>query len=793
MLRNYLKIAFRSFWRNKAFSAINIIGLALSLTCGLLIFLWIDDEMRIDRYHANGPNLYRVMWRQISDGKRMAMSSTSSLMAEEFPKKFPEIVHATAYIERNQKMTFRVADKINKESGGWAGNDWFKIFSVPILAGSSGTALKAPNSVAISRNLAETYFGNVQAAIGKSVQLENKDNYQVTAVFENLPQNTSQHYDFLLSWQDFMSHNEWAKDWGSPSPNTYLQLRPDTDIAAFNAKIKHVLRPYLGINSKNVKQYDVELFLQPFEEGYLHDKTENGEISGGRIEYIQLLSVVLVFLLLIACINFMNLSTAQSVKRAKEIGIRKVVGANRSRLIAQFIGETLLLTFIAVIVAILLVGILLPGFNQLSGKQVALPYDRLNFWVVLSGLVAVTSIVAGSYPALFLSALQPVRILKGVMKFRSGATQFRKGLVVFQFVLSMLLIIGTLVVYKQVDFIQTKNLGFDRENLIYVPLEGDLLKKYTLLKQELQQMPGIQSIARMDYKPGDIGSRTTWVDWLGKDPKAELGFAQVSVGYNMNQVLKMKMVDGRYFSPNFATDSSNYVINEQAAKQIGYKNPVGQPLTFWGKPGKIIGVIKDFHFQSLREPIKPMIMWFGEANSYGNLLIRTQPGQTKQALTSLEKLCKELNPDFPFSYSFADQEYQNMYKSEQMAGKLVSYFAILAIFIACLGLFGLASFSIQQRTKEIGVRKVLGATVPSIVGLLSNDFLKLVLIAILIASPVGWYAMNQWLQSYTYKIELSWWIFALAGLAAILVALLTVSFQSIKAALMNPVKSLRSE
>jgi putative ABC transport system permease protein len=798
MIRNYFKIALRNFVRNKAFSAINILGLALGLTCSLLIYLWVRDELSIDRYHTNGPQMYRVMWRQLSDGKRMAMVSTPGPMAQEMAKKFPEIVHASGFTARKARMMFSVGEKVNKEQGDWAGPDWFRIVSVNLLEGSPETALKSPNSLAISRKLAETYFGSSRAAIGKSVRLENKSDYQVTAVFENLPQNTSQKYDFLLPWDDFLNRQAWAREWGNPSPETILQLRPDADVAAFDAKIKHFLRPYLGIVPQTANRFDVELFLQPFEDGYLHAQTENGEISGGRIEYVELLGIVAVFLLLIACINFMNLSTAQSAKRAKEVGIRKVVGAEQWRLVAQFIGEAFLLTLLAVFVALVLISLLLPGFNELSGKSVTIPFLEPDFLVALLSIVLITSVLAGSYPALFLSSLQPVRVLKGsgasvLLKLRPGSTWFRQGLVVFQFVISMLLVIGTLVVYRQVNFIQTKNLGFDRENLIYVPLEGNLLTKYATLKQELQRRSGIQGVARMDYQPSSIGSNTTWVDWVGKDPNTSIGFAQVSVGYEMDKILKMKILSGRYFSSNFSTDSSGYVINEEAARRIGYKNPVGQQLTFWGKPGKILGVVQNFHFQSLHEPIRPLIMWFGEKNSYGNLLVRTAPGQTKQALASLEALCKEINPAFPFTYSFADEEFQNMYKSEQIVGTLVNYFAVLAIFIACLGLFGLASFTAEQRTKEIGVRKVLGASVASVVTLLSKDFLKLIAIAILIASPVAWWFLNRWLQSFAYQIGLEWWMFALPGCLVISIALLTVSFQSIKAALVNPVKSLRSE
>ena len=794
MLRNYFKIALRNFWRNKSFSAINILGLALGLTCSLLIFQWVRDELRIDHYHANGPHLYRIMERQFSDGKRTASPSTPWPISLEIPKKFPEIVYAAGFSWPGS-LTFDANNKISKENGNWAGADWFKMFSVPLLVGSPETALKSPTSLAISRKLAVNYFGSPEAAVGKSIRIENKDDYQVMAVFEDLPENSSDKYDFLLPWDDFERRNNgWANDWSNQGPRAFVQLRPDADVAAFETKLKPFLHNYnKGIDLKNLASFDIELFLQPFEEIYLNSEMTNGEISGGRIEYVRLFSVVAVFLLLIACINFMNLSTARSAKRAKEVGIRKVVGAERSRLIGQFIGEAMLLTLIAVVVALALIAFLLPGFNQLTDKKIALPFTEPSFGLTLLGIVAVTGILAGSYPALFLSSLQPVKILKGTLKFQPGATFFRQSLVVVQFVISMLLILGTVVVYRQVNYIQTKNLGFARENLIYIPLEGELPPKFTTLKQELTQMSGIAAVSRMSEQPGGIYNGTSDANWTGKDPTVKITFVNVSAGYDLAKSLKVKLLQGRDFSPNFTTDSVSYIINEQAARRIGYKNPIDQPLTFWGKKGKIIGLVQDFHFSSMHDPIQPLIIRFGEKDDYGYLLVRTQPGQTKQALASLETICKQLNPKFPFNYTFADQEFQKLYRSEQVVGTLSTYFAVLAIFIACLGLFGLASFTAEQRTKEIGVRKVLGASVTSVVGLLAGNFLKLVVIAIVIASPIAWYVMNLWLQGFAYKIPIAWWMFALAGLLAVGIALLTVSFQSIKAALMNPVKSLRSE
>ncbi|WP_162389739.1 ABC transporter permease [Spirosoma endbachense] len=793
MLRNYFKIALRSFWRNKAFSAINMLGLALGLTCSLLIFLWVRDELRVDHNHANGPQLYRILERQFSDGKRSASPGTPWPLTLELPRKFPEVVQAAGF-SWPETLTFTVNNHANKETGNWAGANWFDMFSIPLLAGTAQTALTAPNSLAISRKLADTYFGSPRAAIGKAIQIDHQQTYQVTAVFENIPANSSETYDFLLPWSDFDKRNGWARDWSNSGPRAYVQLRPDADVAAFSDKLKNFLWGYnKDIDLKKLASYNVELFLQPFEEIYLHSETSNGDISGGRIEYVRLFSVVAIFLLLIACINFMNLATARSAGRAKEVGIRKVVGAGRSRLIGQFIGEALLLTLLSMLVALLLIALLLPSFNQLTGKHIALPFAELDFGLALVGILLATSLLAGSYPALFLSSLQPVRILKGSLKFGAGATHFRQGLVVVQFVISILLMVGTIVVYRQVHFIQTKNLGFDRDNLIYVPFEGGLASNYAALKQDLLTKPGIQAVSHMDMKPTFIGQNSSDADWRGKDPTVKIRFTHTAVGYDIAQVMKARLLEGREFSKAFSTDSAGYLINEQAARRIGYRHPVGQPLSFWKRPGKIIGVIQDFHYSSLHDPIAPLIIRLDEQVSWGNLLVRVQPGQTKQALASLEMICKQYNPTFPFTYSFADQEYQALYKSEQIIGTLVNYFAVLAMFIACLGLFGLASFTAEQRRKEIGVRKVLGASVGSVVGLLSGDFLKLVVLAIVLALPLSWYLMRQWLQGYAYKTELSWWLFGVAGLVAIGVALLTVSYQSLKAALMNPVKSLQSE
>ncbi|MEP7319758.1 MAG: FtsX-like permease family protein, partial [Panacibacter sp.] len=687
--------------------------------------------------------------------------------------------------------TFEANNKILKENGNHAGQDFFKMFSYPLLEGTAITALQTISDVAISKKMAEEFFGSPAEAIGKTIRYQNDKNLKVTAVFDNLPQNSTEQFDYVLSWQLFLEGNSWAKDWTNNGPRTFIMLREGSDAKTFETKITNFLDAY---NKEQTPHSYIRLGAEKYGDVYLHSNFDKqGNLSGGRIQYVQLFSIVAIFILLIACINFMNLTTARSLKRAKEIGVRKVVGAMRFALIRQFIGEALLIVCIAIIISLLLVMLVLPQFNQLTAKQIHIPFSDSTFWFSIVALLLVTGFVSGSYPALYLSSFKPVKVLKGLPKFSNSALWFRKGLVVFQFVLSIILIIGTIVISEQVNYIQTISLGYDRENLIYIPLEGDLTPKYTLFKNQLANMPGIKDISRITDNPTELSNGTSGVQWEGKDPNADIEFTQSAVGYDFTQTMHLQFAKGRDFSKGFATDSAGYIINEAALKKIGYKDPIGKPLTFWQKPGTIIGVLKDFHFNSMHEQINPLVLRLGENIEWGSALVRTEPGKTKEALASLEKVCKDLNPKFPFTYKFSDEEYAKLYKSEQVVGQLANYFAFLGIFISCLGLLGLVIFTAEQRTKEFGIRKVLGASPVTLFNLLSKEFLLLVMISIIIASPLAWLAMNKWLQNYVYRITISWWMFVVAGAIAILIALVTVSFQAIKAAMVNPVKSLRSE
>jgi len=792
MIKNYLKTAWRNLRRNKAFSVINISGLALGLTCSLLIILWIQDEQSVDGFHKNGKLLYQVYERNYYDGKVEASYPTQGLLAEELKKLIPEIEYASGFEYASAPgtlSTFEANNKVNKMAGLYAGADFFSMFSYPLLQGTAQSALNSPGGLAISKKMAENFFGSAEKAIGQLIRFENKDELKVTAVFENIPTNSSQQFDFLRTWHDFVKENNWVHNWGNTDPSTFVQLRRNADALKVESKIKDFIDRY----RQKDNSFRAELAIQPYPEKYLHSSFKNGYVDGGRIEYVNLFMIVAVFILLIACINFMNLATAQSAKRAKEVGLRKVVGAARSSLVKQFIGEALLLTLFSVVLAIVLSATLLPAFNNLTGKQLSIPFTQPLFWLSIIALMIITGFVAGSYPALFLSSLNPAKVLKSGLKFGAGNIFLRKGLVVFQFTLSIILIVGMIVTYRQMNYIQAKNLGYDRDNLLYIPIEGELANKYTLFKQQASEIPGILDISKMRNSPTVIEHHTGSISWPGKDPNLTVSFADGVVGYDFVKTMKLQLKEGRDFSKEFGTDSISYMLNETAVNKIGFINPIGETVTWGNHPGKIIGVLKDFHFSSMHQSIEPLILRLDENWSWGTILVRVKAGKTREVLAGIEKLCSAMNPKFPFTYQFSDSEFSKLYKSEAIVSRLSNCFAFLAIFISCLGLFGLATFTAVQRTKEIGVRKVLGASVPQIIAMLSGSFIKLIVISMFIAFPVAWYFMNKWLENFAYKVHLGWIIFFIAGSVAVMIALLTVSYQAIKAAIANPVKSLRTE
>jgi putative ABC transport system permease protein len=804
MLKNYCLIAWRNISRHKTQTAINVIGLALGMTCCLFIFLWVRDEKAVDHVHLKSENIYSVYQTVTANGKTEGSYSTPlivvsgqnypSFLLEDLNKTVPQVkyqvYYATGYeLPWGHPETFAYKEKKLKLEGSRAGRDFFKMFSYPLIAGSPETALSNMKGIAISRKMAVDFFGTPQNAMGKSLRYENSLDFVVSAVFENLPLQSTLHFDFLFNWDA----QKKLLQWSSNDFQSYVELLPDANVKSVEAGINRFLQPRLEKNNS----VRIQVGLQPYGDKYLYGNFVNGIPESGRIEYIRIFSSVAFFILFIACINFMNLATARSVKRAKEVGLRKVVGSSRKQLIGQFFAESIACALISMIISLLLIILLLPSFNQFTGKHIGLPLSHPAFWVSLFLLMVLTGLFAGSYPALYLSSLRPVRILKGVVRFTQGSILFRKGLTVFQFMLSIILLVSTIVITRQTRYVQNTNLGYDRENLIYTRIEGELSNqnKYLLFKNRLSQMPGIEMIDRSSEAPHTMDFVVTdAINWEGKDKNAVVGFKPASVGLDFVKLMHLKIAEGRDFSRSIVTDTSDaFLVNEEAVKEMGMKDPIGKWISAWQKKGHIIGILKDYHTHSLREPIKPVILDVKEYEYFGVIIARTLPGKTKEALASLEKVYKEINPDYPFTYQFIDEEYKNLYFNELIISKLSVLFASLAILISCLGLLGLVIFSAEQRTKEIGIRKVLGASLASIISLFSKDFLKLIGIAFLIAAPIAWYSMNHWLQDFSYKINITWWTFALAGGVSIAITLLIVSYQAIKAAIANPVSSLRSE
>lgn len=787
MIRNYCRIAWRNIIRNKVFSIINILGLALGMTCSLLIALWIMDERNMDTFHENDEQLYSVFERQYHDGIIEGGHYTPGILAEEMKIKFPEVEFATSMISWDIGLSsFQMNEKLTKKNGNFGSPDFFTMFSYKIIAGDAKTPLDLPNNIAISRQMAVELFTSPESAIGKSLRYDDKKDVQVSAVFEDVPNKSSKKFDFILPWEVFLEENSWARDWTNNGPSTILSLRKGTDVEAFRSKIKS----FIDLYAKQ-ENFRIELDVQRYSDMYLYSNFKNGEVSGGRIQYVVLFSIVAGFILLIACINFMNLSTAKSMRRAKEIGIRKVIGAVRSALIRQFIGEALLMVLLSSTLALITVYVLLPAFNTITNKYVEIPFLSLSFWLSMGALILVTGFISGSYPAFFLSSFQPVQVLKGTMR-SAKSTFLRKGLVVFQFALSTILIISTIVISRQINFVQSTNLGYNRSNLVFIPIEGALQQKYPAFKSHALTMPGIQAMTQITNAPTSITNGTGGVVWEGKDPSARTQFTFAATGYDFIRSMELELVVGRDFSPDFI-DTASYIVNEAAVKIFGYTDPIGMPLTFWEKKGTIVGVIKDTHFNSLHDAIRPLVLRLGENIGYGTALVRIEGGKTKEALTSLEHLFKEINPQIPFSYQFADEEYQKLYKSEEIVGNLSVVFASLGVFISCLGLLGLAMFTAEQRTRELGIRKVLGATATSLFGLLSKELLLLVVVSMLVASPFAWWVMTNWLGGYAYRVDLTFDTFVLAGSIVFAIALATISFQALKASLINPVQSLKIE
>lgn len=783
MFTNYFKTAIRHFRRNASSFLINVLGLSLGLACSILIFLWVADELSVNKFHTNLDRIYRVMEHQDYSGDIFTTSSTPGILAPALKDEIPEIEHA-ATVTWNMDHLFTVDDKSLKENGLYARKDFFHIFSFDLIAGSPDDVLAVPNSVVLSESLANKYFGNANP-VGQAITVNQQTTYTVTGVFKDPTDNSTLKFDYVFPFEDWLERNQWATRWGNNGPHTYITLKEGAEAETVDAKIMNFIKD-------RAEGAIAELFLYPLSDAYLYSRFENGQPAGGRIEYVRLFSAVAFFILLIACINFMNLSTARSTKRAREVGIRKSIGASRGSLIGQYLGESMLIAFTGLLFAILFVEAFLPVFNNLTDKAISIDYTDPSLLLSFLGITLFTGLIAGSYPALYLSSFEAVKTLKGTIRSSAGEVFARKGLVIFQFSLSIILIVSTILIYKQIQYVQNKNLGYQTENLLYLPIEGELSDRWEPFRQELERRPDVMSVSRTNHRFLGRNSNTGDVHWPGKDEDAHVLFEMVQVDYDLLETVGIEMAEGRTFSRGFGADTARVIVNERATEIMQMEEPLGQSIRFWGSDWEIVGVAKDFHFQRLQFGIEPLMIILNPQNT-GSAFIRVQSDNMPQTLGDIEAIYKEINPNYPFDYRFMDAEYARQYRSETRIGELAKYSAILAIIICCLGLFGLSAFTAEQRTKEIGIRKVLGASVRNLAAMLSKDFTKPVVIAILIAVPASWYLMNNWLNDYAYRIDIEWWVFAVSGGLALLIAWLTVSGQSVKAALMDPVKSLRSE
>ena len=785
MLKHYLILVYRNFRRSKSYFLINLIGLSTGLVCTMLIYLWVRDEFSMNMFHEKKDRLYQVMEHQKYADEIMTTGSTPGILAETLKEEYPEVEHAatTTWVE---KYTVSVGDHSIKADGYYVGKDFFEIFSFKLIEGSASQVLKDKLGMVISTDLAKSLFGTEKDVVGRMVDFQHEKSFQITGVFKGTPSNSQIQFDFVMSFEQYKDENEWVKSWGNNGPPTYITLKPGTDPKAFEEKIADLVK-------KKEEQSNVTLFLKPFVESYLYGSYENGKNTGGRIEYVRLFSIIAVFILIIACINFMNLSTARASRKAKEVGIKKSVGAQRGSLIFQYISESMIITIFAVFIAWAFVWILLPQFNVITGKKISLTFNDPELLLWLTGITIVTGLVAGSYPALYLSGFKPAAVLKGEMKGSLGELWARKGLVVFQFFLSVVLIVSVLVIYKQIQFVQTKNLGYNKDHLIQLPVEGKVLTNLETFLAEVKKIPGVVDASSSGHSFLGRNNNTSGLEWRGKNPDDMILFENVRVNYGMLETLGVDLADGRFFSEEYGSDSTKIIFNETAIRTMNLKNPIGEKIKLWGKYDlEIIGVVKDFHFQSLHDRVNPLFFVLNPKETW-TLMIRLEGGKEKETLASLDQFYKGFNPGFTFEYRFQDQEYARQYESEQRVAILSGYFAGMAIVISCLGLFGLAAFTAERRLKEIGIRKAMGSSSANIVLLLSGDFTKMVLLSIALGLPVSYWLLDQWLQRFAFHVPLEAWYFVAAGLVALVIAWITVASQAVRAAGTNPVTCLRTE
>lgn len=791
MWKNYIKIASRNMLKHKGYSFINIAGLSIGVAVCFLIFLWVKDEVSYDRFHANSENIYRILWKARYGDNEWNIPIIPVPVGTTLEKDFPEVKHATQFVAGG--LTFKKDnDFIREQNILFVDNDFFNVFSINFISGSAESVLETEDAIILTKKTAEKYFPN-QSAVGQFIERNDGKTFRVTGIVEDFPAQSHFHFDFLTPIKTLAFVEERKDGWSFATVYTYIALHPGSNPQDLDRKFQAYVNENVleddFLTGDNYSSFP----LQPMLDIHLKSHLETELEPNGNISYVYLFSIIAFIILLLACINFINLATARSLMRAREVGVRKVLGSQRYQLIRQFFAESLLYVLVAVFTAVVLASAVLPAFNDFAGK--ALRLDLLSSPVtilVLAGLTLLVTILAGSFPALFLSSFSPLQVLRGSVLKIDGRDWLRKSLVVTQFCISTGLIIGTLVVWRQLNFLQNERLGFDREQVLVINRATALGQNYNTFLDQVRALPQVKKAAAAQNLPGKGYDSSLF------SPEQPANYKETSLSYTFvdNQFLDalgMELAAGRNFSPELASDSSAYIINETAAKALGWDNPIGKQLDYGGFiKGPVIGVVKDFNFESLHHEIKPLVMLHTRWNA-SLIAVRLQSGEVNNSITAIQNLWKEFVPASPFDYTFLDENYRELYEKEQRMGQIFIVFSALAIFIACLGLLGLSAYIAAQRTKEIGIRKVLGASVTGIAAMLSKDFIKLVLIAAVIAFPLSWWGMSKWLEDFAYRTQISWWIFAIAGTAAVLIALITVSFQAIRAAVANPVDSLKNE
>ena len=789
MIRHTLLLIYRNFNRFRGTFLINLVGLSTGLCCTLLIYLWVNDEWHVDKFHENDDRLFQVMVNDENEDGIHTTGVTPGILAAALKDELPEVEYAassyTTFLDG--KITLSEGEKSVQGDGLYASKDYLNVFSYPLIQGDKNQVLADKKAIVVSKAIALNLFNSAENAVGKIIEWNREKEFVVTGVFEGTGDNSSTRFDFLISYDVLLEQHPNLKEWSSSDPNTYLVLKKGTDVDHFNMKINGFLKSKRN-GSKST------LFARRYSEGYLLDHFENGVPSGGRIEYVRLFSIIAAFILVIACINFMNLSTAKASRRIKEIGVKKAIGAHRRTLIFQYLGESMLMSFLSLFIAMLMTDLCMSSFNDITGKHLALHYNP-GFIVSTLSIASITGMIAGSYPAFYLSGFKPAVVLKGKLTSTPGGLWARNGLVVFQFVITIIFIVSVLVVHEQIEYVQNKKLGYNKDNILSFQMAGsieDILHNREPMLAEIRNAPGVISVSSMDHSSMVADFGTTGADWQGRDPNNETQFQNIGVNYGLIETLGIEIAEGRSFSREKSSDSAEVIFNEAAVAAMGMTDPVGKVVNIWGVDRKIAGVVKNFHIESLHENIKPFLFRL-EPQYTHCIMVKVKAGAEQEAIETLQREFQKFNPGFVFNYKFIDEDFQALYAAEKRVSILSQYFAALAILISCLGLFGLASFTAERRNKEIGIRKILGSGEWGIVYLLSRDFTKIVFAAIVIALPLSYWMTRLWLDSFVFKITLSFWYFAGAGLIALGIAWLTVGGQAFKAARINPVRCLKEE